>query len=230
MGAPKALIILVTVVSHPAALRNGEFIGMYARLWQAAQFATTLSAPGPGFNLITCSAAAAAGRMINAVAIATTEICVTRSLSEKGKILNDVVVIAGRIEDQFGGLRLANIIRGVDHHRILAPIGIDVETPRAECVGAEVLAKCGVRPGFAAIGRHLHHTDAIAAVPSQPADSDFARLHLSTLAVASDQRIDHHLRDRRSDIGFLRDEPIPYREFSKRNAISRIHPEAALRF
>src|ERR1019366_6722122 len=85
-------------------------------------------------------------------------------------VLHDVVVIAGRVEDQLGGLALAELVGGVDHHRVLALLGGELEAPRPEREAAEILTQCRGAPSLAAIGRHLHRTDAIAAVPGHAAD------------------------------------------------------------
>src|SRR6478609_4203625 len=38
-------------------------------------------------------------------------------------ILHDVVVIAGSVEDQLRCLTLTDLVRGIDHHRVFAPLG-----------------------------------------------------------------------------------------------------------
>src|SRR5664280_1439569 len=85
-------------------------------------------------------------------------------------VLHDVVVIAGGVEDQLGGLALADLVGGVDHHRVCTLLGREIEAPRPERVGAEILSQHCARPRFAAVGRYLHRTDAVTAVPGHAAD------------------------------------------------------------
>src|SRR5208283_842701 len=93
-------------------------------------------------------------------------------------VLHDIVVITGRVEDQLGGLALADLVGGVDHHRVLAVLGVEYEAPRPERETSEILAELGIRPGLAAVGGNLHHADAVAAVPGHAADRDLAGFHL----------------------------------------------------
>src|ERR1035437_4006071 len=102
-------------------------------------------------------------------------------------VLHDVVVIAGRIEDQLGGLALANLVDGVDHHGVLAAFGVERKAPRPERVGAEVLAQSRGHPRLAAVGRDFHRADAVAAVPGHAADLDLAGLYLGAVAMTGDQ-------------------------------------------
>src|SRR5450756_1242884 len=92
-------------------------------------------------------------------------------------VLHDVVVITGRIEDQLGGLALADLVGGVDHHRGFAALGRQIETPRPERVGAEILTQTRSRPVLAAVGRDFHRSDAVTAVPGHAAD--LSLIHIS---------------------------------------------------
>src|SRR5215471_31357 len=87
--------------------------------------------------------------------------------------VNDVVVVAGRIVDQLGGLALADLVEGARHHRLLA-FGrrLEVEAEGAEGIAAEILAQRRRRPAFAAVGRDLDRADAVAAIPGNAADRD----------------------------------------------------------
>src|ERR1041385_5576260 len=111
-------------------------------------------------------------------------------LCVEGEVLDDVVVVAGRVEDQSRGLTLPDGIGGVDHHRAFALLDRDGEAPRTESKTAEVLAQGRATPCLAAVGRHLHRANAVTAVPGQTADDDFAGIHLGAFAMAGDERIE----------------------------------------
>src|SRR5664279_5435532 len=102
-------------------------------------------------------------------------------------VMQNITLIAGRVEDQLGGLALADLVGGVGHHRVFAALGRQIETPRPERVGAEILTQTRSRPGLAAVGRHLHRTDTVAAVPGHAADRDLAGFHLRAVAMTGNQ-------------------------------------------
>src|SRR2546430_10434482 len=92
--------------------------------------------------------------------------------------VNDVVVVAGRILNELGGLALTDLVAGARHHRLLAPrLRGEAVAEGSEGEAAEILAeRCG-RPGLAAVGRHLDGVDAVTGVPGDAADGD-SRTHL----------------------------------------------------
>ena len=55
--------------------------------------------------------------------------------------MHHVVVVAGAVEQERGGLRLPDPVDGVDHHRVLAVLGVELEAPRPEREAAEILAE-----------------------------------------------------------------------------------------
>src|SRR5664279_3449464 len=101
--------------------------------------------------------------------------------------LHDVVVITGRVENQLGGLALADLVGGVDHHRVLAVRGLEREAPWPERITAEILAQRRARPALAAVSRDFDGADAVAAVPGHAADRELAGFHLGTITMAGDQ-------------------------------------------
>src|SRR5262249_22774353 len=125
--------------------------------------------------------------------------------------LHHVVVVAGRIKDEFSRLTLPKLIGGVHHHSVLALPGGDVETPRTERKAAEILSELNRGPCLATIGGNLHRTDSIAAIPCNAADNDPAGLHLGPVAMARDQRVHHHFGDWRGGRGLLTEEAISER-------------------
>src|SRR5580693_7234711 len=102
-------------------------------------------------------------------------------------------MVAGWIEQQGRSLCLADLVGGIDRHRVLAGLGLERKTPRPEGVAAKILAERRRRPGLAAVGRGRDAGDAVAGVPRQAAYGVVAGLHLGAVAVAGDQRVDDDL-------------------------------------
>src|SRR6266480_5623807 len=71
------------------------------------------------------------------------------SRCNQGKGLNDVVMVARGIEDQLGGLRLANSVGRTRHHHLLAGfVRREPIAPGAKGVFAEILPERRVGPGL----------------------------------------------------------------------------------
>src|SRR5215472_7511366 len=150
-------------------------------------------------------------------------------LSVERDTLHYIVMVTSWVEDQLRCLALAKLIDRIDRRRVLSLLSGDIEAPRTESEPAEVLAECRRRPSFSAVGGNVNRTNAIAAVPGNAADGKPSRLDFGAIAMAGDQGIHHHFGDRCAGRVFLAGEPVPDRKFGKRNAVRRIHPEAALR-
>src|SRR5262245_46174237 len=149
----------------------------------------------------------------------------------EGDGVNDVVVVAGRVLDQLGGLGLADLVGGARHHRLLAGrLRRVLGAEGAESEAADILAQRRCDPGRAAVARHLDRADAVAGVPGDAADGDrSARLQVRALGGLGDQRVHHDLGDRRVDRRLLRGEACHQRKAAERDTIGRTHPEPAFR-
>src|SRR6185437_2197363 len=159
---------------------------MYASVWHAAQLPSTLSRPGPGLSLISCSCASAepARRTVaNTIAI----VRISSSSRVQRDALHHVVVVARAIENQLRDLALTDGIRRADHQRVLAALGGEIEAPRPEGVFAEILTELCAHPGLAAVDRRFDAADAVAAIPGEAADGHPPRSDFCAVAMAGDQ-------------------------------------------
>src|SRR5262245_47912593 len=105
--------------------------------------------------------------------------------------VQDVVVVAGRVLNELGGLGLADLVAGARHHRLLAGrLRRKFVAEGAERESSEILAQRRRGPGGAAIARDLDLVDAVAAVPGDAADGDRSgRLYIRPLDGIGDQRV-----------------------------------------
>src|SRR5215472_2904429 len=197
-------------------------------LWHEPQLASTCARPEPSLSSMrrswaaTMPAASASAMTSGRVFIgAPSDSCDLDPL-------HHVVVIAGGIRNQLGGLRGAGAIGCTRHddHRTRRRWR-DGETEAAKRKTPEVRAKRGVAPRAPAVGGDVHLRDAATAVPGDPLHLErTSHGHLLAAGETGDERIHHHFRDRLVDIGHLRNKAVDDRKLAERNAVGSLDPEA----
>src|ERR1700730_12435941 len=112
--------------------------------------------------------------------------------------LRDVIIVACGVWDQLLGLDLADLVRRAGGERqFAAPLGDKLVAPGAKSEFAGIFSERRFCPALAIVGRDFDGTDAIAAVPGDPAYGRLAsRLGARSIGRVCDERVHDNLGNR----------------------------------